>query len=244
MVYFGVIHKFRRFLPENLSYFLEGEACISGESIMRNIYRVRGLTASFVLAVAVYATLRYFLPQGGQLMSELRQLASVFAIIPLSVPVVAFLADSYRRQRWAQSSSLQSLREMPYMDFRLLIAEALRREGYSVEEKTGLEADQDIDLVLYKDKNRIAGLCRHRESNEVDSFQVQELYESMLRDGADVALFITVGSFTEEAQRLARNKPLVLADGKALLELVKAVRNDSQFESARYLRRASLEPTY
>ena len=214
------------------------------ESVLRNVYRLRGIFASLFLAIAVYATLQYLVLKIGPFLSGLKEFYWVPDLIPLLISVTAFFIDIRRRQKWIRNASLQGLREMPYMDFRLLIAEALRREGYSVEEKTGLEADQDIDLVLYKDKNRIAGLCRHRESNEVDSFQVQELYESMLRDGADVALFITVGSFTEEAQRLARNKPLVLADGKALLELVKPVRNDSQFESARYLRRASLEPTY
>ena len=214
------------------------------ENILKSVYRVRGLAASVILSGAVYATLKYFVPQNSPLLAGLRDFAGALAFIPLLIPVAAFAVDIHRRQKWARNASLQSLREMPYMDFRLLIAEALKREGYAVEERAGFDADHGIDLVLSKDNYRIAALCKHWESREVDSFQVQELYEGMMRDGADVALFITAGNFTEEARRAARSKPVVLADGKALLELVQPVQTDSRFESARYLRRASLEPTY
>ena len=87
-------------------------------------------------------------------------------------------------------------------------------------------------------------MCKHWERKEIDSSQVQELYEKMILDGSDVALFITAGNFTEEARRVARGKPVVLADGKALLELVQPLQADSGFESTRYLRRASLDPTF
>tara|TARA_B100000686_G_C16538893_1_gene836351 strand:- start:153 stop:809 length:657 start_codon:yes stop_codon:yes gene_type:complete len=214
------------------------------ESVLRNVYRLRGIFASLFLAIAVYATLQYLVLKIGPFLSGLKEFYWVPDLIPLLISVTAFFIDIRRRQKWIRNASLQGLREMPYMDFRLLIAEALKREGYSVEERSGFDSDHGIDLTLFRDNYRVAAMCKHWERKEIDSSQVQELYEKMILDGSDVALFITAGNFTEEARRVARGKPVVLADGKALLELVQPLQADSGFESTRYLRRASLDPTF
>ena len=214
------------------------------ENFLRGIYRVRGFITSLILVGLVYVALKYLFPQVSPLFSSLERFAFPLDLIPLFIPVIAFVLDVQRHQKLIIDASLQILREMPYLDFHLLVVEALRREGFSLEEKRTGDIDHQIDLILYKDDYRIVALLKHWESFEIDSFQVQELYERMIRDGADVSLFITTGNFTEEARRLARSKSIVLADGKALLELVRPVQADSKFESASYLRRASLELTY
>ena len=214
------------------------------ENFLKASYPVRGLTVSLVLAGIVYATLKYLFLQIGLLFVGLGELPLSLEVVLIFITVVIFSVDIHRREKTVRKAFLQFLRGMPYMDFRLLIIEALRREGYSVEEREGFDADHGIDLILIKGDHRIAALCKHWERREIDSFQVQELYESMIREGADVSLFITTGDFTEEARRMARSKSVILADGMALLELVKPVHADSEFESICYLRRASLEPTY
>ena len=209
-------------------------------------FRISGFPASLVLGGVIYVTLKFFLTPSSPMLTALKNSAEILVVLPvvLILPLLLSFIKFYHLRLWAKNTSLQSLRDMPYPDFRLLIAESLRREGFSVEERSGFDSDHGVDLELYKDGRRVAVLCRDWQSESVDAFQVQELYEAMLKDGANAALYITTGQFTRQARSLAQHHPVVLAEGKYLLDLVNPVRADQNYETARYLRRASLEPTY
>jgi restriction system protein len=49
------------------------------------------------------------------------------------------------------------------------------------------------------------------------------MFGIMTAEGADEAIIVTSGRFTDEAQAFATGKPIQLLDGPALLELVKSV---------------------
>ena len=56
---------------------------------------------------------------------------------------------------------------------------------------------------------------------------VRELYKTLNSEHADGALLVTSGSFTLDAESFARDKPIGLIDGPALLELVATVKRDA-----------------
>jgi restriction endonuclease Mrr len=56
---------------------------------------------------------------------------------------------------------------------------------------------------------------------------VRDLYGTMLHEEAQGAYLMTTGTFTKQAQAWAAEKPIILYDGQALIELIqgtKAVR--------------------
>jgi restriction system protein len=112
---------------------------------------------------------------------------------------------------------------MDWQNFELLVAEGFRRLGYVVENRGWYVPNGRVHISLTKGGERMLVDCGQWRGSEVGLAPVRELYQAMASEGADGALLVTSGSFTQDAEAFARDKPIGLVDGKALLELVATV---------------------
>lgn len=194
-----------------------------------------------IIGEAVFCVFRFFVPSEGLIGSALHN-GALFLVLPfLILSGISIYNLIYRHKLLRMQPGLESIRKMSWRDFRLLVGEALRNDGFSVEEREFLESESGTDLVLRKDGHKILVQCKRWDSEEVNALQLRELYDSMLAEKAHAGLFLTTGAFTPQARAFSEGKSLVLADGPLLLEMVKTVQQNQDYAFNRYLRRASLE---
>jgi restriction system protein len=119
---------------------------------------------------------------------------------------------------------------LPWKDFELLVSEAYRRQGYTVQENVGGGSDGGIDLVLSKDGNRSLIQCKNWKSSKVGVTTVRELFGVMTAEGASGGIVVCSGEYTNEAIEFAKGKPITLIDGSALSRLIGDVQKSPRIQ--------------
>lgn len=186
---------------------------------------------SVIVAGVVYAGMRWILPTMEFSNPMLRSLAATspnfawfFGLLLLFPALVSFIRSMQRKRVLDSRSDIDSIRDLSWADFELLIGEAFRRQGYSVEERGGGGADGGVDLVLRKSGEKVLVQCKQWKSRQVGVSVVRELYGVMMHEKAAKAIVAISGEYTEEAKFFARGKPLELLNGPALFRLVSKVK--------------------
>lgn len=142
-----------------------------------------------------------------------------------SFPFLAAAAASAVRQ-WIQSrildqqKSLDSLRELSWQDFERLVGEAFRGQGYSVTHHGGAAPDGGIDLVIHKAGAKAVVQCKRWRERQVGVTVVRELFGVMTAEGANEAILVTCGEYTDDARSFAVGNPIRLVNGETLLDMV------------------------
>jgi restriction system protein len=119
---------------------------------------------------------------------------------------------------------------MDWQNFELLVAEGFRRLGYKVDNHGWYVPNSPVHIMLSKDGEKTLVECRQWRASEVGLTPVHDLFSTMAHERADGALLLTSGRFSAEAEAFARDKPIGLIDGEALLELVETVQKDARLE--------------
>lgn len=166
---------------------------------------------------------------GNQMTSTLwRALAQVGqVVIPLVFVAGAFASVVARRRRRrlvnraGSPAGAQSVSEMSWREFELLVGEVFRRRGYSVEEVGGGGPDGGVDLVLHRGGDVALVQCKHWRSKQIGVGVVRELLGAMTAQGAKSGAVVTSGRFTSEAERFAQDQRIELLDGAALRGLAR-----------------------
>ncbi|WP_065835098.1 restriction endonuclease [Pseudomonas syringae] len=109
-----------------------------------------------------------------------------------------------------------TLLSISWREFELLVGEALRRQGFSVQEAGGAGPDGGIDLVARKDGEKYLVQCKQWRSVQVGVPVVRELYGAMAAEGAVGGFVISSGRFTKAAKEFASGRNLELVDGELL----------------------------
>ena len=112
--------------------------------------------------------------------------------------------------------SLPGLDTLRADQFELLVAELLRREGYTVELSAALSSDDGVDLTLRRDSETILVQCKHWKTAQVGEGELREFYRAMAASGAPRGIFVTLGEFTAEARQFAGGEGIELLDGAAV----------------------------
>ena len=171
--------------------------------------------------------------QVGQLVISVftKTLASVGQyLIPIVLLAGAAASFLGRRKRAglvsvvAGDKSGDTLRNMSWRDFELLVGAAFRMRGYTVTETGGGGADGGIDLKLVKDKEVFLVQCKQWKAYKVSVNIVRELLGVMAAQGAAGGFVVTSGVFTAEAQAFAKGLNIELIDGAALLKMTEKAR--------------------
>ncbi|RLG44806.1 MAG: hypothetical protein DRN81_03615 [Thermoproteota archaeon] len=119
---------------------------------------------------------------------------------------------------------LDIIREMDPFEFESLVAELVRKMGYSVR-GTRRCKDGGVDVYAYHSHplgmrdEVIIQVKRYRGSVGVSV--VRELLGVKASRGADKAVIITTGSFSREAERFAQRNNIMCIDGKRLFTLLR-----------------------
>ena len=184
--------------------------------------------ASILGAAFFYLAFRYLLPllAGSSLTGK--ALATVFPTIAPWAAMVILAAGliGIGKRRWkgfllSRATGLSALRQMGWPDFELLVGEIYRKQGYSVSERGGRQADGGIDIELIRGSERVIVQCKHWLNRQVPVQRVRELLGVVTAEGADRGILVATGGFTRDALQFASGKPLELIDGEALARLAR-----------------------
>lgn len=191
----------------------------------------------FAVGIAGFLVVRYGLAwwlsqHGGMLAQGIAQhpdstlgpFAWIVLLVCWMAALFSFLRARHRRRLLDTRTTLESLAAGGWRQFELLVGEAFRRQGYSVEE-TGLGgADGGIDLILRKDGRRTLVQCKQWKRQQVGVNVVREMYGLLAHHQAHAVKIACIGSYTKDAARFAQGKPMELIDGERLLEMIQAAK--------------------
>ena len=165
---------------------------------------------SVVIAAVLFAGMRVFLPD----------IAAFFAALPFLV--IAGYAG-WRQLRAPSVTNtvemLARLRAMSWEDFRAVIAEAFRRDGYGVTEI----ANGPADLELRKNGRVTVVSCKRWKVAQTGVGPLRELYAAKRERDAHECIYVAAGDFTANARQFATEKAIRLLNDAALGELVARV---------------------
>ncbi|MHB8507328.1 MAG: restriction endonuclease [Candidatus Dormibacteria bacterium] len=145
--------------------------------------------------------------------------ASLLAGLVALVGVLGQIKRFRRRRLYTTKQDRDSVLELTWSDFEAWVAEAYRRQGYSVTE-TSRGADGGVDMVLEREGATTYVQCKHWRASKVNVRPIRELYGVMAGGSADRGVMVTTGRFTAAAVAEARGKPLDLIGGDDLLRLL------------------------
>jgi restriction system protein len=125
----------------------------------------------------------------------------------------------------AQESIIKHIERMPWDSFQKIVEALLTAMGHFVDFNAPKGKDGGIDIVAYQDalglvKPRIKVQVKHYPTNPIGPDPVRGL-KGVLHAGEEIGLFVTSGSFTNDAKRTAResNVHIRLIDGTEFIEL-------------------------
>lgn len=187
---------------------------------------------SVVLAALVYVFLKFALPLIHfenpfiQAFSKvLPNLSGIFAFLFLVGAFISFLGSLRRKKLLSKIDKMESIRQLSWQEFELLVGEYFRRKGYIVHENGGGGADGGVDLVLTKANQTTIVQCKRWKNVQVGVSPIRELYGVMVAEKAAACVFVSSGRYTQEAESFANNKPIELINGETLYKLISEVRS-------------------
>lgn len=179
---------------------------------------------------------------GEQLGPMLAPLGWMVLVLCWIAACVSFFRSRHRRDLLEAQSGLDSISTMSWREFEMLVGEAFRRQGYSVQE-TGLGgADGGVDLVLRKNGRTELVQCKQWRSRQVSVMVVREIWGLVAHHHAQGAKIVCVGSFTPDAETFARGKHIELITGPALASLVQTAQAGHPSAKGRSAVGATAEP--
>lgn len=185
---------------------------------------------SVCVAAVVYVVLTFVIPSvtfNGIFVKNLAQLAPRFAWMAAAIlllPAAVSAIQSFRKRRILdRQSGIESIRSLSWKQFEELLAEAFRRQGYSVQENTYAGPDGGIDLTIKRDGNVYLVQCKQWRVAKVDVKVVREMLGLVTAHRAEGAIIVTSGMFTQEAKSFASGKSIDLVEGHQLVDMIQAV---------------------
>lgn len=194
-----------------------------------------------ILGIIAYVVVRYGIPwylasSNNMFLAPIGKAANSGAIAILAwsllgicwaAALASFVGRRQRSHLLEAQTGLESLRDMSWRQFEMLVGEAFRRQGYRIEE-TGLGgADGGTDLRLSKDGKTTLVQCKQWRTQRVDVKIVREMYGLLAHHGAHAVKIVAIGDFTPDAQRFAQGKPIELIHGEALLAMIHHVQEST-----------------
>jgi len=149
-------------------------------------------------------------------------------LLPLIFVMGALTSFLGRRKRVELLNTGHAVNDFSWQEFELLVGEALRRQGFSVEETGASGPDGGVDLIARKDGEKYLVQCKHWRALQVGVPVVRELYGAMAAEGAVGGFVVTSGRFTEPAREFASGRNLKLVDGMRLKRWIAAANKGAQ----------------
>ena len=140
---------------------------------------------------------------------------------------LVWIFSRWHKGRWllARARKLEDLKAFSPDDFEALVAKLFEAHGHKVE-KLGGNADHGVDIIVMNGQGEKWVVQCKRYSGSVGEPVVRDLYGTLLHEEGQGAYLITTGTFTKGAQAWAAEKPIILYDGEALIELIHRTKAD------------------
>ena len=183
--------------------------------------------------IAAFLVIRYgigaYLSAGGPVLAPVgQQIGPVLAPLAWSMMLACWAAAgasfmSARRRRTLHDTrtDLDSLANISWREFEMLVGESYRRQGYEVVENGLGGKDGGIDLILSRAGRRELVQCKQWKRRQVDASTVREMWGLVDHHRADAVHIVSAGGFTADAARFARGKRIYLVNGRELLERIR-----------------------
>ncbi|MFG3451337.1 restriction endonuclease [Stutzerimonas stutzeri] len=144
----------------------------------------------------------------------------------LVIGAIASIFGRMRRKKLFNSVARNenTLESISWREFELLVGEAFRRKGFTVQETGQGGADGGIDLVLLKDGEKYLVQCKQWRRQLVQVNVIRELFGVMAAEGAKGGFVVISGRFTEDARAFAQGKNLQLIEGAELDDMIRQSR--------------------
>ncbi|MDE2058241.1 MAG: restriction endonuclease [candidate division NC10 bacterium] len=186
---------------------------------------------SVCLSIIVYIGMKFggpamFAGQGmlqGIIGDGISKMAGIVAIIFLIPAPISFLNSLRKRKLLDRQDGIESIRALPWKEFEELLAEAYRRQGYSVRENSSLGPDGGVDLELEKGGSIYLVQCKQWRDQKVPVHVIREMFGVMTAQRASGVHVVTSGMFTQEAKNFAAGKPIDLIEGNVLAKMIRNV---------------------
>ncbi len=162
----------------------------------------------------------------GMMLRGLAVPAQYFVPAALVFGAIASIFGRMRRKKLFDSvaSNENTLESISWREFELLVGEAFRRKGFTVQETGQGGADGGIDLVLLKDGEKYLVQCKQWRRQLVQVNVIRELFGVMTAEGAKGGFVVISGRFTEDAKAFAQGKNLQLIEGAELNDMIRQSR--------------------
>lgn len=160
------------------------------------------------------------------LQSKASYLGTAVAMLFLLTALLSFSERRRKKRLLDRQRSLDSIRDLHWRRFEELVAEAFRRDGFTVVENADAGADGGVDIRLRKSGERYLVQCKNWRKQRIGVATVREMFGVLVAESAREVFVVCSGTFTAEAVRFAKGKPINLVDGDALMEMVARVRRD------------------
>lgn len=140
--------------------------------------------------------------------------------MPLHSKFLFHLNDQIARLQGTRAVAIDSgsVTTLTWKEVEHLVSDAFRRRGYGVQTFSGGQGP--VDLILSKDGERTFVNCKHWRVWEVGDRPLAELHGYMNGAGAERAVMLTTGKFSQKARDFARRHNLRLIDGSGIFELI------------------------
>ncbi|HUX82261.1 MAG TPA: restriction endonuclease [Halothiobacillus sp.] len=151
-------------------------------------------------------------------------------LLPVAFLIGSVVSVFKRRKRnqlveQTQARGKQSaLLDMSWREFEMLVGEAFRRRGFTVEETGGNGPDGGVDLVLRKGREIHLVQCKQWKALKVGVDVVRQLYGVMAAKGATGGFVVTSGQFSADAKAFAEGQNIELIEGKQLLAMIQTAK--------------------
>jgi restriction system protein len=147
----------------------------------------------------------------------------VYAPVAPFVALPFFLVAAYFAFRqWrtgtpgATVEDLEKLRALPWDAFSTRVAEAYRKQGYTVTPADG----PGYDLKLTRAGRITLVQCRRWKVNQVGIGPLRELAKAIEQNDASGGISIAAGEFSAPARRFASGEPIRLIEGGEVIALI------------------------
>ena len=148
-----------------------------------------------------------------------RGLAGVGLYVLPAICLAGAAVSDWRRQashamvkNVTRSEAPDMLDNMNWREFKMLVGEGFRLQGYSVAEHFEPGPDEGIDLKMRKDGETYLVQCKQCRAFKVGVPVVRELYSVMAAKGDAGEFVVTSGRFTAEAEAIADGRRVRLLD--------------------------------
>lgn len=156
--------------------------------------------------------------------------APVVALIFLTPATFSLLQSNRKKKLYDLKKEIQLIQNLPWQQFKALVAEAYKQTGYMIMGDSSFSADPNVDLVIRKSANLYLVQCRYWQNRKLGKREVKNLCSLTHAKQASGAFLLTTGIFTNDARHYAAGRPINLVDGIDLVELLGKIHSNSASE--------------